>query len=107
MIATSPPAEPQSATISAIIFPSEGDNSRLYAPRLCTCMLPQPVADGEMAPPIEGSSAHSDINPQDRDSIPDHSTAIGIGQDSLPTLPLQHPLLQSPPKVSFVLSNSL
>ena len=106
MIVT-PPAEPQSATISAIVFPSEGDNSRLDPPRLCTCMLPQPVADSEIAVPIEGSSAHSNISPQDRGSIPDHSTVIGIGQDSLPTLPLQYPLLQSLPKVSFVLSNSL
>ena len=107
MIATPPPAEPQSATISAIVSPSEGDNLRLDVPRLCTCMLPQPVADGEMAVPIEGSSAHSNINPQDRGSIPDHSTTIGIGQNLPPTLPLQYELLQSLPKVSFVLSNSL
>jgi hypothetical protein len=46
------PAEPQFVTISAIVFPPEDDNSRLDAPRLCTCVLPQPVADGRITAPI-------------------------------------------------------
>jgi hypothetical protein len=115
MIATPPPAEPQFVTVSATVFPPEDGKSCLDAPCLCTpgqslptCgVLPQPVADGRMSAPIEASSAHSTINPQPRGTIPDQSTTIGIGQDSRPALPPQHPLLQSLLKVSFDLFNSL
>jgi len=109
MIATPPSAERQFVTISPNVFPPEdGTKSRLEVPCLCTCgVLPQPVADGRMATPIEASSAYSNTNAQPCGNIPDRSTTTGIGQDSRPALPPQHPLLQSFPKVNFDLFNSL
>jgi hypothetical protein len=70
-------------------------------------MLPQPVADGRTSAPMEASSTHFNINPQVRGTIPNQSTIIGIGQDSRPTPPPLHPLLQSLLKVSFALFNFL
>jgi hypothetical protein len=111
-----PPAEPQFVTVSADVFPSKDGKLRLsdapclYSPgrSLPTCgVLPQPVADGRISAPIEAPSTHSNINPQDRDTIPDQSTGIGISQDSRPALPPLCPLLQSLLKVSFALFNSL
>jgi len=116
MIATPPPlAEPQLVTVSAILFPPEGGTkSRLDAPCLCTpgrslptCgVLSQPIADGGMSAPIEASSTYSNIDPQDRVTVPDQSTTIGISQDSRPVLPPLRPLPQSLLKVSFNPFNS-
>ena len=115
MIAAPPPAEPQFLTISAIVFPAEDGNLHFDVPGLSTpgqmvpaCgALPQLVADGKMSAPIEVSSAHSTTNAQPRGAIPDQFIGIGIGQDSRPTLPPQHPLLQSLLRVSFTLFNAL
>jgi len=111
MIATPPLAEPQYVTVSATVFPPEDDSdtSCLDAPCLCTPgqslptwgMLPQPVADGRMFPPIEVSSAHPNIAHRPRVAIPNQSTTTDINRDSRPALPPQHPLLQPLPKVSF------
>ena len=104
------------AAPSAIVFLPGDDNSHLDMPRLSThgqslltCgVLPQPVAGGRMSTPIElSSTANSTINPQPHGAIPDQSTTIGIGQDSRPVLPPQHPLLQSLLKVSFALFNAI
>jgi hypothetical protein len=102
MAATPPPAEPQLVTVSATTFPPEDAPPGRSLP---TCgVLSQPVADGGMSPPIEAPSTHSNLNPQDRCTIPDQPTTIGIGQDSRPALPPLHPLLQSLLKVSFDLN---
>ena len=109
MVATPPPTKPQLVAVSATVFPPE-DAPCLLTPgwSLPTCgVLPQPVTGGGMSAPIEVSSTHSNINPQDRVTIPDQPSTIGIGQDSRPAFHPLYPLPQSLLKVSFDLFNSL
>ena len=109
MGATPSPTKPHLVTVFATASPPEG------APCLCTPgqSLPtcgvssQPIADSRMPPRIEASSTYSNIDPQDRVTVPDQSTTIGISQDSRPVLPPLRPLPQSLLKVSFNPFNSL